>query len=97
MDRSTSCPFVRSRAGLHADEAPSSCVTSSASLLLDAVLRNTTGPFELTPCHAKVFFAKSMPSVETKFMGLSLSEGSMSQLNPDTSVSLWDGEVPYIR
>ena len=26
-----------------------------------------------------------------------LSEGSMSQLNPDTSVSLWDGEVPYIR
>jgi len=44
-----------------------------------------------------VFFAKSMPSVETKFMGLPLSEGSMSQLNPDTSVSPWDGEVPYIR
>jgi len=45
----------------------------------------------------KVFFAKSMPSVETKFMGLPLSEGSNTQLNPDTSVSFRDGEVPYIR
>jgi hypothetical protein len=30
-------------------------------------------------------------------MGLPLSEGSVSQLNPDTSVSHRDGEVPYIR
>jgi hypothetical protein len=30
-------------------------------------------------------------------MGLPLSEGSISQLNPDTSVSFRDGEVPYIR
>ena len=28
---------------------------------------------------------------------LPLSEGSVSQLNPDTSVSYRDGEVPYIR
>ena len=42
-------------------------------------------------------FAKSIPSVETAFMGLPLSEGSISQLNPDTSVSFRDGEVPYIR
>ena len=35
--------------------------------------------------------------VETAFMGLPLSEGSMSQLNTDTSVSFQDGEVPYIR
>ena len=64
--------------------------------LLDTVRRSTTAPFELTPCTEKVFFAKSMPSVETKFMGLPLSEGSMAQLNPDTWVSLWHGEVPYI-
>jgi hypothetical protein len=30
-------------------------------------------------------------------MGLPLSEGSITQLNPDTSVSSRDGEVPYIR
>ena len=30
-------------------------------------------------------------------MGLPLSEGSVSQLNPDTSVSRRDGEAPYIR
>jgi|HubBroStandDraft_1064217.scaffolds.fasta_scaffold11248_4 hypothetical protein len=28
---------------------------------------------------------------------LPLSEGSISQLDPDTSVSFRDGEVPYIR
>ena len=30
--------------------------------------------------------------VETAFMGLPLSEGSMSQLNTDTSVSFQDGK-----
>jgi hypothetical protein len=30
-------------------------------------------------------------------MGLPLSMGLVSQLNPDTSVSPRDGEVPYIR
>ena len=29
-------------------------------------------------------------------MGLPLSEGSVLQLNPDTSVSHRDGEIPYI-
>jgi hypothetical protein len=73
------------------------CITSSASLFLETVRRTTTAPCASTPCTEKVFFAKSIPSVETKFMGLPLSEGSVSQLNPDTSVSHRDGEVPYIR
>jgi hypothetical protein len=51
-----------------------SCPISSQSLLLDKVRCSTTAPFELTPCREKVFFAKSMPSVETKFMGLPLSD-----------------------
>ena len=74
-----------------------SCATSSLSFARDSVRRSTTSPFELTPCSEKVLFAKSIPSVETRFMGLPLSEGSISQLNPDTSVSFRDGEVPYIR
>jgi hypothetical protein len=55
-----------------------------------------TSPFELTLCNENVLFAKSIPSVDTSFMGLSISEGSISQLNPDTSASLRDGEVPGI-
>jgi hypothetical protein len=71
--------------------------TSSASFPRDTVRRTVTTPFASTPCTEKVFFAKSIPSVETAFMGLPLSEGSITQLNPDTSVSRRDGEVPYIR
>jgi hypothetical protein len=71
--------------------------TSSASLPRDMVLGTVTIPSASTPCTEKAFFAKSIPSVETAFMGLLLSEGSISQLNPDTSVSFRDGEVPYIR
>jgi len=74
-----------------------SCATSSTNFARGTVRRSTTSPVLLTPCTENVFFAKSMPSVETKFMGLPLSEGSNTQLNPDTSVSLRDGEVPYIR
>src|ERR1700730_13717712 len=44
-----------------------------------------------------MFFAKSIPSVETRFMGLPLSKGSITQLNPDALVSFRDGEVPCIR
>ena len=71
--------------------------TSSASLLRESVRRTVTTPSASTPCTEKVFFAKSIPSVETAVMGLPLSEGSVSQLNPDTSVSYRDGEVSYIR
>ena len=75
-----------------------SCATSSLSFARERLRRSTTSPFELTPCNENVFFAKSIPSVETRFMGLPLFEsGSISQLNPDTSVSFRDGEVPYIR
>jgi hypothetical protein len=70
---------------------------SSLSCLRGSVRRSTTSPFASAPCEEKVLFAKSIPSVETRFMGLPLSEGSVSQLNPDTSVSHRDGEVPYIR
>jgi hypothetical protein len=73
------------------------CATSSLSFARESVRRSTTSPFELTPCNEKLLFAKSIPSVETRFMGLPLSQGSISQLNPDTSVSFRDGEVPYIR
>jgi hypothetical protein len=55
-----------------------------------------SSPFELTPCNENALFAKSIPSVDTRFMGLPPSEGSISQLNPDTSVSFRDGEVPYM-
>jgi hypothetical protein len=72
-----------------------SWTTSSVSLFLETVRR--TAPWASTPCTEKVFFAKSIPTVETRFMGLPLSEGSVSQLNPDTSVSRRDEEVPYIR
>jgi len=71
--------------------------TSSPSFALDRLRRSTTSPLELTPCNEKVLFAKSIPSVETRFMGLPLSEGWNTQLNPDTSVSSRDGEVTYIR
>jgi hypothetical protein len=54
-------------------------------------------PIRVNPRTEKVFFAKSIPSVETAFMGLPVSEGSNTQLNPDTSVSHRDEEVPYIR
>jgi hypothetical protein len=74
-----------------------SWTTSSVSLFLETVRRTTTAPWASTPCTEKVFFAKSIPTVETRFMGLPLSEGSVSQLNPDTSVSRRDEEVPYIR
>ena len=50
-----------------------------------------------TPWTENTFFAKSIPTVETKLMGLPLSKRLISQLNPGTSVPPRDGEVPYIR
>jgi hypothetical protein len=71
--------------------------TSSVSFARDTVRRIMTAPRASTPWTENTFFAKSIPAVETKLMGLPLSKRLISQFNPGTSVSPRDGEVPYIR
>jgi len=72
------------------------CATNSLSFARERPRRSTTAPFASTPCSEKVLFARSIPSVETGFMGLPLSQGWIS--HPIlASGSLPDGGVPYIR
>jgi hypothetical protein len=64
-----------------------SCATDSLSFARERPRRSTTAPFASTPCSEKVLFARSIPSVETGFMGLPLLQGWISQPNPGTWVT----------
>jgi|HubBroStandDraft_1064217.scaffolds.fasta_scaffold66262_2 hypothetical protein len=48
------------------------CATSSLSFPRESVRRSATSPLQIDTVQRKVLFAKSIPSVETRFMGLPL-------------------------
>jgi hypothetical protein len=90
-------PLVRSRAGFHADQARRQLRDELTELRPRQSAPRNHRALQIRRVHGKHIFAKSLPTVETAFMGLPLSKGWISQPNPGTSVSLRDGEVPYIR